>query len=390
MRIAELRWEAYSLPFLAPFITARSRLTERRGYILRLTDETGHTGFGEAAPLPEFGGEPPGRTEEILTAWGHTLPGKRVSLEISGPDLPLPAFGVAPESSSAPAVPPSESSSAACPTALHALEQALLDLASQDAGRSIAALLHPTPPGEVSVNATLGSGTPAAMAAAASQAVSDGFSTLKLKAGALTMEEDTERLAAVRGAIGPEPNLRIDANGAWDCPGALERLRAWELFGLEYAEQPVPGEDLAGMIRLCRESPVRVAADEAVRSPEDAPRLLEARAAHVLILKPMLLGGIFNTLRIARAAHSAHTAHGHGVPVVVTTVLESVLGRGGALQAAAVIDGMHRNAGMPGPPPAHGLATGGLLARDLTPTPTAPRNGKMEVTDSSPEIEMVW
>lgn len=376
MRIAELRWEAYALPFLAPFITARSHLIERRGYILQLTDDTGRAGFGEAAPLPEFGGETPERTQEVLAAWSKTLPGKRVSLEIAGEGLPLPAFGVAPEPSPAPSRPSMPAMH--CPAALHALEQALLDLACQDAGRSIASLLHSNPPGEVSVNATLGSGTPAAMAEAASRAVSDGFSTLKLKGGALSQQEDTERLAAVREAIGPEPKLRIDANGAWDCPGSLERLRAWKPFGLEYVEQPVPGEDLGGMIRLCRESPVPVAADEALRTPEDALRLLQERAAHVLILKPMLLGGIFNTLRVARAAH------GHGVPVVVTTVLESVLGRGGALQAAAVIDGMHREAGVPGAPPAHGLATGSLLARDLVPTPPAPKDGKMVVPELTP------
>lgn len=382
MRIAELRWEAYALPFLAPFITARSHLIERRGYILQLTDDTGRAGLGEAAPLPEFGGETPARTEEVLTSWSKTLPGKRVSLEIAGEGLPPAAFGVAPEASPASAL--------HCPTALHALEQALLDLASQDAGRGIASLLHSNPPGKVSVNATLGSGSPAAMAAAASRAVSDGFSTLKLKVGALSPEADTERLAAVREAIGPRPKLRIDANGAWDRAGALERLRAWRAFGLEYVEQPVPGEDLAGMIRLCRESPVPVAADEALRTPGDALRILQKRAAHVLILKPMLLGGIFNTLRVARAAHSAQTAHGHGVPVVVTTVLESVLGRGGALQAAAVIDGMHREAGVSGAPPAHGLATGSLLARDLVPTPPAPKDGKMVVPDFTPEIGLNW
>ncbi|MDP3983861.1 MAG: enolase C-terminal domain-like protein, partial [Acidimicrobiia bacterium] len=99
--------------------------------------------------------------------------------------------------------------------------------------------------------------------------VASGCGTAKVKVAdpGQTPEEDEERLAAVRLAIGPEGKVRIDVNAAWDLETATDRLSRWAHFDLEYAEQPV--RTIEEMIELRRRVPVRIAADESVRMAAD-------------------------------------------------------------------------------------------------------------------------
>ncbi len=373
LRIAALRWEAYALPFARPFVTAGGELRERRGFVVRVRDEAGGEGVGEAAPLPASGGESLAACEARLRAWAASLPGAAVPLPAPGSfgipgqhrggggDLPS-ALGIVPDSG-------------ATPCALHALESALLDLAAQRSGLPLARWLHPAAAAAVPLNATLGATAPPAAAAAAREAAAQGYRTLKLKVGVGGAEADEARLRAVRHAVGAGLRLRIDANGAWTREEALRLLERWAPLELEYVEQPLAPDDLAGAAWLAARSPVPIAADESLRTPADVERVLEARAAGLLVLKPMLLGGPLAALRMARRALAA------GVPVVVTTVLEGIYGRLAALHVAAAIAALQRDAGLGDVAPACGLATGALLARDLVAHPPAPARGAWAVPE---------
>ena len=380
MRIASLACTPYTLPFRRTLVTARESLAERRGWLLRLTPEPDPgaeqpaPGMGEAAPLPHFGGESFQQAQQTLEAWEKELPGRTVDLPgRRAPETP-PAFGLV--DGTLGLVNPAFLSFAA-PTALHGLETALLDLAARRHGLSLASWLHPSAPEQVAVNATLGAADLETTLAAARDAVALGYRTLKVKVGADSPEQDEQRLRRLRETLGPTVRLRADANGAWDEATAMKLLARWADLDLEYVEQPVAPENLAAMARLAaahregRGAPI--AADEALRGPEDARRLLDARAAQVLVLKPMLLGGPMAALAIAEQAHA------RGVPVVITTSLEGVFGRLAALHTAAAVDALHLAAGLPAPPPAHGLATGGLLERDHLPAPLPAEGPRMEV-----------
>src|SRR5439155_1467900 len=191
------------------------------------------------------------------------------------------------------------------------------------------------------------------LAREAQRAVAEGFLTLKLKVG---MDDDYARAAVVRDAAGPDVKLRLDANGAWDAPEALRKLRELAPLRIELCEQPTP--DLLGL----EGSQVALAADEMVASdPEGAL----ARAA-VIVLKPMLLGGILPALRLARRAHE------RGRKIVVTSSLESAVGRGGAAHLAAAVLAF-------GPQPAAGIATGTLVEEDIRPDPFAPAGGIVRI-----------
>lgn len=198
---------------------------------------------------------------------------------------------------------------------------------------------------------------------------SGGCRTAKVKVAEPGQDpaEDEARLEAVRDALGPTGAIRVDANTAWDLETAVVRLAALDRAagGLEYAEQPVRTvEDLAA---LRRRTAVPVAADEAVRLSDDPLAVVRARAADVLVLKVQPLGGVRACLELAERA---------GLPVVVSSALESSVGLAAGLALAAAL---------PELPYACGLATAQLLAADVVAEPLLPVDGAIGVRRPEPD-----
>ncbi|WP_434056278.1 o-succinylbenzoate synthase [Georgenia wangjunii] len=195
-----------------------------------------------------------------------------------------------------------------------------------------------------------------------------GCSTAKVKvaeAGQVLADEQ-ERLEAVRDALGPGGRIRIDANGAWDLETALERLALLDRAagGLEYAEQPCPRvEDLAA---LRRRTDIPIAADESIRRARDPLAVRAAEAADVVVLKVQPLGGVRACLDLAEQV---------GLPVVVSSALESSVGIAAGLALAAAL---------PELPYACGLATVQLLTRDTVDEPLLPVDGAIPVRRPAP------
>jgi len=194
---------------------------------------------------------------------------------------------------------------------------------------------------EVPINAALPRLPREDLVDVARDAVADGYRTLKLKVGGIPIDQDVARVRAVRDAVGRDIRLRIDANRAWSEADAIHALRALEDIDLEYCEEPVP--DPGTMARVKKAVSIPIAADESVVDLASAERIVESGAADVLVLKPMALGGLHPARVIATMARE------HGVDVVVTGMLETAVGRGGALHLAASLG--------PGPY-AHGLGAG--------------------------------
>jgi len=118
-------------------------------------------------------------------------------------------------------------------------------------------------------------------------------------------------------------------------------------------------------LRRLRESVgVPIAADEDVTSIDAARKVLDLEAASVLVLKPMVLGGLLRTRRIVELAAE------RGVSVVVTTTIDSGIGTAAALHLAATLP----ESGL-----AFGLATGDLLEGDIAEPALVVRKGEMEL-----------
>jgi o-succinylbenzoate synthase len=339
------RFFPFALPLADPLETAAGPIAVREGFCLRVGP-----GLGEATPLP---------------GWTESLAACLAALEGAVPALgaePVGSFD--PTRSHGAATPDRVSALAACedaPAARHAVALALGDRAARREGVPLAARLGGVARERIPVNATLGDAPPAETAERARAAVERGFGCLKVKVGARSVAEDRERLRAVRAAA-PDATLRADANGAWDRSEARAAVDAFADPGLDlaYVEQPVPAADLEGMAAL-RGRGVGIAADESVaaRGPD---RVLDAGAADVLVLKPMALGGP------DRAREAVERATAAGATAVVTTTVDGTVARSGAVHLAATFEG-----------PPCGLATAGLLARDLAADPAPVEDGAVRL-----------
>lgn len=166
------------------------------------------------------------------------------------------------------------------------------------------------------------------------------------------LAQDIARVRAVRELI---DNVRVDANGGWEVDEAVTALTALTADApLEYAEQPCA--TVPELVELRRRLPdVPVAADESIRRAEDPLRVVRAGGADVAVVKVAPLGGARRLLALA-----AELAE-HGVPVVVSSALDSAVGMGSGLAAAAAL---------PDLPYACGLGTGGFFTADVAPVRT--------------------
>ena len=193
-------------------------------------------------------------------------------------------------------------------------------------------------------------------------AATSGCRTAKVKVAepGQTAAEDIARVAAVRSGLGRLGKIRVDANGAWSVPEAAVHIRKLAQYDLEYVEQPVA--TLEEMARLRARVDVRLAADEGVRLADD-PAHVEGltAAADVVVLKVQPLGGVWPALRVAESC---------GLPVVVSSALETSVGIAAGLALAAAL---------PELPFACGLATVGLLSGDVVATPLLPVAGEIPV-----------
>lgn len=322
----------FSLPFRTPFKTSNAVITNREGILIHYLDEdTQLSCWSEASPLPGFSAE---SVNDIIRASESILQSvyERKNLVANLPSLSF---------------------------AVDCLLWRIVAL--ETAAESIdkkASEFIPFP-GSIPVNAAIGSGDVAQVLNTVNQYYSRGFRTFKFKVGVDLACED-KVLNEVQAAY-PDVRIRLDANRAWSLDSALRILSEWKRFNPEYCEEPVHGGIREHMAEIGQSTGVPVAADESVRDFESARRLAEDRTVDFLILKPSLIGG-FNEFR-----GICNLAKRSGLKIIVTTALESAIGRAWVYGLASTV-----NAGL-----AMGLATGHLFEYDLSDDSSFFSNGHL-------------
>ena len=269
---------------------------------LEIEGADGVPGRGEAAPLEPYDGVSLERARAALEAYRPLL---QDGDGLDGGEL-LDACRAADD----------------LPQALAAVDLALWDRAGRRAGVPVVALLSDAALEEVRVNATIGAHDRAGAAAAAAAALARGFRCVKLKVG---VGDDAGRVAAVRAALGPEPLLRLDANGAWTVDEAVRAISSLSAAGLELVEEPVHGLEALREVR--ERVAVRIAMDETAAEPGS----LTSGAADAVCLKLGRCGGISGLLA------SATLVRASGAEPYVASTLDGPLGIAGALHAAAAL-----------------------------------------------------
>jgi O-succinylbenzoate synthase len=194
-----------------------------------------------------------------------------------------------------------------------------------------------------------------------------GAKTFKVKVGK-NLVEDVVRVARVFSNA-PKAAIRIDVNGLWSVGEALTHLYAYyeEIGPFQYVEQPCATIEELRELKSKIKIPLSIAADEAIRKAPDPFAVDLTGAADVVMLKVQPLGGIQRCLDIANH---------HGLPVVVSSALESAIGIEYGLELAASISDLTFDCG---------LATGSLLTRDVTEHEIV--DGKIALGQISPQLD---
>lgn len=263
-------------------VTARIETTRcgtRTGLLLHLQDADGRTGRGEASPLAGTSPESLGDARDALETFAARLP-LHVVPDPGGVEV---LVGRLP---------------ARVPSARFAIETALLDLVARREDVSMATLLRGGPaPHVVRHGALVQANGHADALAEASRAVARGMRMLKRKVRGRAFADELTLLTQLRARF-PEVELRVDANGAWTPDEARRRLEALARVGVALVEEPTAGRGLCALGRVA----VPWAADESLRDASLAPALLAQPSCAALVLKPMLLGGLWRCLALADLA----------------------------------------------------------------------------------------
>jgi L-alanine-DL-glutamate epimerase-like enolase superfamily enzyme len=131
-----------------------------------------------------------------------------------------------------------------------------------------------------------------------------GWPGVKLKVGKVRIEQDVERLRAVRDAVGPTLEIMVDANQSMTAAEARRRAAAFEPFGLAWFEEPLPADDVSGHALLARSTPIPVAVGESLYSVGQFRDYLHREAASVVQVDVARVGGITPWLKVAHLAEA--------------------------------------------------------------------------------------
>ena len=204
----------------------------------------------------------------------------------------------------------------------------------------------------VPINGLVWMGTKEEMIRRIDDKIKGGFTTIKLKVGAIDTESELDLVRHIRKVFPPEVlTIRLDANGGFTPENAMKHLEAFARYGIHSIEQPIRQHQWEDMARLCRESPIDIALDEeliGISTPERMAELLESVKPKYIILKPSLIGGFSGSELWMR------TAAMRGIGGWITSALESNVGLNAIAQWTA-----RMGAEMP-----QGLGTGGLFTNN--------------------------
>ncbi len=216
----------------------------------------------------------------------------------------------------------------------------------------------------ININGLVWMGDKENMKAQIEQKISDGFSCVKLKIGAIDFNQELQLLAFIRENFTPNQiEIRVDANGAFSSNEALYKINKLAEFKLHSIEQPIAKNQHDSMSELCKTTNLPIALDEeliGVFSIEDKQELLEKIRPQFIILKPSFIGGFRGTNEWIALAEKL------GIGWWITSALESNIGLNAIAQFTFTL-----GTKMP-----QGLGTGALYTNNFD-SPLEVANGEL-------------
>lgn len=205
----------------------------------------------------------------------------------------------------------------------------------------------------IPINGLVWMGTKDEMLRRIDDKIKAGFTTIKLKIGAIDTESELDLVRHIRKVFPPEVlTIRLDANGGFTPDNAMQKLSAFARYGIHSIEQPIKQKQWDAMARICKESPIDVALDEeliGINTPEAMGEMLDAVKPRYIILKPSLVGGFSGSQEWMRQAAI------RDIGGWITSALESNVGLNAIAQWTAMM-----GAKLP-----QGLGTGQLFTNNF-------------------------
>jgi L-alanine-DL-glutamate epimerase-like enolase superfamily enzyme len=300
-------FETVELTLDVPFTIARGTTEVTKNVVVSI-EADGETGYGAAAPSARYG-ETTGTVEALL------------------PDLLSVVGSVGDPHARREIADRMQTLAGGNPAARAAIDIALWDLAGKLLETPSYRLLGLSGGAECPPTSfTIGIDGTEKMRDRARSAVSEGYSTLKVKLGT---DRDIDIIDAVRTAA-PDASIRVDANEAWTPKEAVRICRALDPYDIEFVEQPVKADDSAGFGYVYERSPLPIAADESCRTATDVPAI--ADRCDIVNLKLMKTGGITPAIELI------HTARAHNLEVMCGCMIETNAAISGAAQLLPLLD----------------------------------------------------
>jgi len=190
--------------------------------------------------------------------------------------------------------------------ALAGIDLALWDLRGKREGASLASLLgrsresQPVYGSGVNIHYSIDE-----LQAQARRWVAAGYAGAKIKIGKSDLQEDLDRVAAVREIVGPDRALMVDANQRWTLPRAVEAAQALAAFDVAWLEEPLRADDTASYRALHAESPVPIALGENLHTIHRFRDFLDAGSIDVAQPNIVRVGGVTPFLAIAGVVRDA-------------------------------------------------------------------------------------
>jgi o-succinylbenzoate synthase len=304
----QFSFQPYVLQFKFEAGTSRGVMTEKTSYLLQAIEKEKPIviGWGEAGPLPKLSVDDMPDFVSIMASYVEKL---------SGSAIPADPNSVLDWCSSQ--IPEN------LPSIRFAFETALLDLA-QGGERKIFDTAFFQGKMAIPINGLIWMGKKEMMMGQIEKKLSEGYSCIKMKIGAIGFSEELDLIAHIRSRFGADNIvLRVDANGAFSPEEASEKLRKLAEWDIHSIEQPIRPGQVDAMASLCLSGILPIALDEeliGVTGREEKLRLLERIKPQYIILKPTLHGGI-------RACQEwIQLAEDFGIGWWMTSALESNIG----------------------------------------------------------------
>jgi muconate cycloisomerase len=269
-------------------------LTESIGRyaLVRMTDDAGHVGWGEAPALKDWGGEH-GRYFGESTATVQLVVRRYLGPAAIG--VPVGNIGLLHQRMDA--------AVKGYPYAKAAIDIAAYDLAGRRRGIPVHNLLGGAVRDAIPIAHSIGLMSIEGGEREAAKVASEGIRTVKIKVG-VEPARDVEMVRRIRAAVGPDVALCVDANEGYKTPGeAIKTIRRMEAFDLIYAEQPVHG--VARMAEVARAIDTPVMADESAWNSHDVIEIVERRAAQIVSIYTTKPGGLYRAMEVAAVARAA-------------------------------------------------------------------------------------